>query len=258
MLKIFDRLFDECNIIRDDKILVSSDILKILIYCKKNQKKFQLTELINNLKKRIGKNGTIMFPTFNWDFCNGHDFNYYNTPSKSGSLSNCALKEISFKRSSNPIYSFAVSGKDKDYICGLEHRSCFGLNSPFGYLLENKGKCLFIGMDYKDGFTFVHVAEEAVGVNFRYFKEFSGNYINKDDKKIFSKYKMYVRKENSKYVTGINKKLDGILIKKKAYKKASFEEINIGVLDIKKTYEVMVNALRRKTSLIYPKKILNK
>ena len=100
--------------------------------------------------------------------------------------------------------------------------------------------------------------EEVVGVDFRYFKEFSGNYVNKDNKKKVLKYKMYVRNKNSEYVTGIDKKLDNILVKKKAYKKAFFEEISIGVLDIKKTYEVMINDLRSKTGLIYPKKILNK
>lgn len=258
MLENFDRLLDECNIVKGDKILVSSNILQILIYCKKNQKKFQPSRLIKNLKKKVGKNGTIMFPTFNWDFCNGYDFKYNKTVSKTGSLSNHALKDRSFKRSSNPIYSFAVSGKDRDYICGLEHKSCFGLNSPFGYLIENNGKCLFIGMNYKDGFTFVHIAEEVVGVDFRYFKEFSGNYINRDNKKKNMKFKMYVRNKNSEYVTGISDKLDNILIKKNAYKHAFFEEINIGVLDIKKTYEVMINDLRSKTGLIYPKKILNK
>ena len=29
-------------------------------------------------------------------------------------------------------------------------------------------------MDYKDGFTFVHVAEELVGVSYRYHKNYSG------------------------------------------------------------------------------------
>ena len=81
---------------------------------------------------------------------------------------------------------------------------------------------------------------------------------NQDDKKKNMKFKMYVRNKNSEYVTGISDKLDNILIKKNAYKHAFFEEINIGVLDIKKTYEVMINDLRSKTGLIYPKKILNK
>ena len=41
------------------------------------------------------------------------------------------------------------------------------------------GKNLFIDIDNKEAFTFVHVAEEAMGVSYRYFKNFSGNYIDK-------------------------------------------------------------------------------
>ena len=120
-------------------------------------------------------------------------------------------------------------------------------------MIENNGKCLFIGMDYKDGFTFVHVAEEAVGVNFRYFKEFSGNCIFGNRKK-FLKYKMYVRDKDSNYITGISNKLDKILIKKKAYKKIILNE-KLGVIDIKKTYDTMVQDLK-KTKLSFIKNIL--
>ncbi len=257
MLINFDHLFDKCGIKSGDKILVSSDILKILIFFKKNKKKFNASAFIKKLKKRVGKNGTILFPTYNWDFCNGADFNFKKTISKTGSLSNFALKERTFKRSLNPIYSFAVWGKDQDYICNLEHQSCFDLNSPFGYLIENNGKCLFIGMDYKDGFTFVHVAEEAVGVNFRYFKEFSGNCIVGNRKK-FLKYKMYVRDKDSNYITGISDKLDNILIKKKAYKKIILNEINLGVIDIKKTYNTMVEDLKKDKVIVYQKRISGK
>ena len=120
-----------------------------------------------------------MLPAFNWDFCKGKDFDYHKTKSRTGSLSNIALKRKDFARTKNPIYSFAVTGKNTDYICNLNHKSCFGLDSPFGYLIQNHGKNLFIGMDYKDGFAFDHVAEEAVGVNYRYFKNFSGFYSDK-------------------------------------------------------------------------------
>ena len=107
-------------------------------------------------------------------------------------------------------------------------------------------------MDYKDGFTFVHVAEEAVGVNFRYFKEFSGNCIFGNRKK-FLKYKMYVRDKDPNYITGISNKLDKILIKKKAYKKIILNEINLGVIDIKKTYDTMVQDLKKDKVIVYQK-----
>ena len=65
-------------------------------------------------------------------------------------------------------------------ISKIKHKSCFGLLSPFGYLIQNNAKNLFIGMDYKDGLTFVHVAEEQVKVKYRYFKSYEGNIINKN------------------------------------------------------------------------------
>ena len=88
-----------------------------------------------------------------------------------------------FKRSVNPIYSFSIFGKNNDYISNLNHESCFSLNSPFGYLIDNKGKNLFIDLDYKLALTLVHVAEEFIGVNYRYFKSFSGDFINLENKK---------------------------------------------------------------------------
>ena len=115
--------------------------------------------------------------------------------SSTGALSNLSLKMSDFRRSANPIYSFSIFGKDKNYISSLKHLSCFGLDSPFGYLIKNRGKNLFIGIDYKDALTFVHVAEEQAKVDYRYHKIFSGNYINVNGMTSRVDYKMYVRKE---------------------------------------------------------------
>ena len=71
----------------------------------------------------------------------------------------------------NPIYSFAVTGKDKNSICKMPHKSCFGENSPFSYLIKKNGKNLFIGFkDYREGFNFPYVAEEKVGVKHRFLR----------------------------------------------------------------------------------------
>ena len=69
-------------------------------------------------------------------------------------------------------------------------------------------------MNYRDGFTFVHVAEEKVGVNYRYFKKYNGLII-KDKKKINASYEMYVRNLELNVETKIHKDLDQILIEKK-------------------------------------------
>ena len=125
----------------------------------------------------------LCFPTFNWDFCKGNAFNYLKTKSLTGSLGNLALKRKDFLRSVNPIYSFSIFGKDKQKIAKMSHRACFGLNSPFGFLIKNGGKNLFIDLDYKSALTYAHVAEETVGVNYRYIKTFNGLYYDRKNKK---------------------------------------------------------------------------
>ena len=163
-------LFSELEIINEDKILVSSNILPILIKNKKKSLKKIANDIIDELLEKVGKNGNIIIPTYNWDFCKGKKFDHHNTLSSSGALGNIALKRDDFLRSKNPIYSFAVAGRNKIEISELNHISSFGLDSPFGYLIKNNGKNLFINLDYKLGFTYCHVAEETVGVSYRYQK----------------------------------------------------------------------------------------
>ena len=102
-----------------DKLIVTSDALKLLIFLKRNKIKYSLDNLIDDLIEIVGKKGNIIFPTFNWDFCKGKIFNYETSKSMTGALSNVALKRNDFIRSKNPIYSFAVWGKDKNKICKI-------------------------------------------------------------------------------------------------------------------------------------------
>ena len=56
-----------------------------------------------------------------------------------------------------------MTGKDKNSICKIPHKSCFG-KFTFSYLIKKNGR-IFIGFkDYREGFNFPYVAEEKVGV----------------------------------------------------------------------------------------------
>ena len=247
-----ENIFDKINITPGDKILVHSNILKILIKLKKKNKKFNANLIIDSLINKVGPNGTIIFPTYNWDFCNGKGFDYNKTQSKSGSLGNFALERKDFRRTKNPIYSFAVTGKDKDYLCNLNHNNCFDLDSPFGYLIKNHGKNLFIGLDYKDGFTLIHVAEQTVGVNYRILKDFSGSYIDNFKKKSKVNCKLYVRNLNSDVARSmIDKKMDKVLIKNQAYEKKIVGGIIINLIDMNKAYKIMKHDLQNNGGLVY-------
>ena len=82
----------------------------------------------------------------------------------------------------------------------MKHTNCFSLNSPFGYLLKNNGKNLFIDMNqtdfdktYFNGFPFHHVVEQNVKVPYRFIKEFRGYYIKNKKMKQLVKIKFYAR-----------------------------------------------------------------
>ena len=173
-----------------------------------------------------------------------------------GHLAKIALSRKDFGRTLHPIHSFAVWGKDKNYLCNLNHNNCFDLDSPFGYMIKNHAKNLFIGMDYKDGFTLCHVAEQAVGVNYRILKDFSGSYIDKFKKKRKVNCKLYVRNLNTDVARSmIDKKMDIVLIKNQAYEKKIVDGIILNLIDMNKAYKIMKLDLQNKGGLVYTKKL---
>ena len=245
----FKKILDYLGIKKKDKLLVNSNTLNLMI---KHKDKALPNKILDILIERITPEGTLLFPTYSWDFCNGSRYDSLKTRSTAGTLSNLSLKNKNFVRSKNPIYSFSVFGKDKNKIANLSHYSCFGLDSPFGYLIKNKGKNLFIDLDYKDALTFVHVAEESAGVNYRYHKIFTGKYTNKNRIKKIENFEMYVRKKDKASATFIDKKFDNKLLKKKALKKIKNNNSIFSVVDVQTAYNLMHEDIKHNKGLIRP------
>ena len=65
--------------------------------------------------------------------------------------------------------------------------------------------------------TFLHYCEEFFQVNYRYYKEFNGYYIDANKKKIYKSYKGYVRKLEDGIITSCNNAAE-ILWDRKIYK----------------------------------------
>ncbi len=237
-------------------IIVCSDILKFLILFKKKKINFNSDHFIDLLIDVVGKQGTIVFYSFNWNFFEGKIFNYKDSKSFSGALSNAALKRDDFKRSKSPVYSLLVCGRYQKEICNMNHSDCFSLNSPFGFLLKKKAKCLLFDLDYKNSaFPFFHVAEQKAKSYYRYFKFFSGK-VMKDNKEKKIKIKMFVRKKNYKVTTIYSNSTDNYLKKMNALIKNKFYDISISLLDIKILYDITVKQLQLENKL-FLRKITN-
>ena len=134
----YDKFIYNLPIKETDSLLINSSFLRLMISAKKKGKKFDQNKLIDSFCNFVGKKGTLIIPSFSWEFCKKKIFDPKKTKSITGSLANTALTRKDFKRTPNPIYSFLVYGNDQKYLCSLKHQDSFSLNSPFGYLIKHE------------------------------------------------------------------------------------------------------------------------
>ncbi len=179
-----------------DVILLTSDITELFLQCQKQGEVLDINIFLDQFQKAIGKEGTLLIPTYNWGFCQGKTFDYKKTPSKTGAIGNAALRRKDFIRTKHPIYSFAVWGKDANKLAAMTNIESFGADSPFAFLEQVNAKNVFIGASLRNSFTYIHYIEQKLGVCYRYSKMFKSHYIDQDKIDTIKEYGMYVRDLN--------------------------------------------------------------
>ena len=152
----------------------------------------------------LGENGTLLMPTFNFDFCKGVDWDVRETPSQMGYMTNLVRTDPRATRVFHPIYSFAVIGKYAQAFGDLRDKSSYGANSAFAKLCELDGKIMVIGLSYNDSMTFFHHIEEMEGVDYRYLKDFTGNITDWEGNTTIDTYQMLVRNLEMKVETMVD------------------------------------------------------
>lgn len=193
MMSVTEWLGQQSWIEKGDCVYVVSDMLELAKIYKEQGKRLILDELIDKLQRLVGEEGTLLFPTFNWDFCKGVTFDYYKTPVRTGALPKAALKRRDFERTAHPLYSFAVWGAHKQELLENDCKDSFGPGTIFEKLYQWDAKVLVIGLPALKGVTYIHHVEQMVGVPYRYNKEFTGTYIDKEGRALEKSYCMYVR-----------------------------------------------------------------
>jgi len=135
--------------------------------------------ILTTLKDYIGPNGTIICPTFSFNFIKSKQFNTKKTKSDLGYFENYFLNQKDVLRSLHPIFSLCVWGKKKKIVepCG---KFSFGENSPFSNFLKFKVKFLNIGIKWSETCTYIHHLEHLNGFNHRFYKPTTGKIILKN------------------------------------------------------------------------------
>jgi aminopeptidase-like protein/aminoglycoside N3'-acetyltransferase len=135
--------------------------------------------LYSAMREVIGAEGTMLVPVFSHSFCNNEDFNLQATPSTSGAWSSSLDFLEYFRtlpgvvRSADPIHSIAGQGPMAEDLLSRLPNTSYGKDCVYERLMKHGGKICGIGVGLADA-TFLHYAEESLGVPFRYKKLFTG------------------------------------------------------------------------------------
>ena len=163
-----------------DNLWLSSELIGIALKVRNTGKKFDSNLLIDEIQKALGEKGTLLIPTFSFEFCNDGYYDIAKSKCTTGALGNVALQRADFKRTRHPMHSFAVWGRDKELLVGMNNVHSFGVDSPFEYCMRKKVKQILLGTDYVHAMTFVHYVEVVCGVPYRFRKSFEGTYVDEN------------------------------------------------------------------------------
>ena len=233
-----------------DCVYVVSDLLELAKFSREMGMRLQPDEVVECLQRIVGEDGTLLFPTFNWDFCKGIPFDYHKTPVKTGALSKAAWKRNDFTRTAHPIYSFAVWGAKRTEILANTSINSFGPGTIFENMYEWDCKALVIGLPALKGLTYIHHVEQMVQVPYRYNKQFTADYVDAEGHLSQRTYGMYVRdlEMDPRHLDGFlpleNKMQEAGLIKKAFYGEVPCEMLRIRDVDMAVKEDILNNDSR--------------
>lgn len=188
----------------------------------------------------IGKNGTLIMPTFTYSFCKNKIYDKLNSRSTMGVLTEFFRHQNGVVRTNDPIFSFAINGANKDAFLS-DTKSCFGKNSVYDVLKKMEGKIVLLGTQ-KLGYTFTHYIEEQAEVSYRYFKEFSGKIVDENGKISSKSILYYVRRLDRKSEICLKSQVDTLRRTDNFYENI-FANSTVTAMEVKKYFDEFMKAI---------------
>lgn len=242
--EIYASMFAEMGIQKGDTLFVSSDLRRLFfVHARKYKETLCPDDIIDVLQELVGETGTLIFPTYNWDFCKGITFDYFKTPGLTGALGVAALKRNEFRRTHHPMYSCAVWGKYQEELYNLQYKSSFGADSIFGWLDRMHVKDLVIDVSVERwfGYTFVHYVEQnSHHVPYRFEKDFTAGYIDEFGNETQRTYSMFVRYLDMDVIADFHG-LDEILYNMGISKRYNYDGIDYKIIDMHASVEPIMD-----------------
>lgn len=131
--------------------------------------------LLQAFREVIGRNGTLVVPTFTYSFPNGEVFDLELSPSRCGVFSEMIRQLPESFRSWDPIFSVAAIGASAQSLTENVPEECFGPGSFWDRFYRYGGKVCNLNFDAAS--TFIHYVEKALSVPYRQDRVFPGTFM---------------------------------------------------------------------------------
>jgi aminoglycoside 3-N-acetyltransferase len=170
---------------------LAADLTRLALQALRHEGSFDAFSFIASFQEKVGENGTLLIPSFNFNLRNNHHYSRKNSTPITGALATAAMQKGDFIRTTHPLHSFLVWGKESSALEKLNNKSSFGPDSPFEFLHNYQAKMLIIGTSVSNAFTFVHFVEELEQVKYRKYKNIN---IFLEDEGQWQNYKLFAKK----------------------------------------------------------------
>jgi aminoglycoside 3-N-acetyltransferase len=206
--------------------------------------------VIRALEAALGPEGTLIMPTFNFDFNKGVPWDVRTTPSKMGVLTELVRKDPRAKRVFHPFYSFAIVGKHAEMLGSLRYKSSYERDSVFGKLRDLDGKIMVIGLSYTNSMTFFHHIEQMEGVDYRFLKQFTGEVTDENGNTYTDTFEMLVRDIEKGVITEVDP-MGELMEKAGIIKVRKIGEADVKLMKANEVYECTAREMKRDPHLLY-------
>ena len=155
----------------------------------------------------LGTEGTLVIPTFTYSATIDEPFIVEETPSTVGDLTEYFRKMPAVKRSRDPIFSVAAIGKRSRQFSEVKIEDSFGKDSIFDLL--DQTNAWLCNLATKFLVTHTHFVEQAVGVDYRYFKNYEYRIIENgvEQKGVLKYYVRDLKRESEMELALLEKRL---------------------------------------------------
>jgi len=206
--------------------------------------------VVNALEEALGPEGTLIMPTFNFDFNKGQPWDVRSTPSQMGVLTELVRKDPRARRVFHPIYSFAILGKHADMLGGLRYKSSYERDSVFGKLRDLDAKIMVVGLSYTNSMTFFHHIEQMEGVDYRFLKQFTGEVTDWDGSTRTDTFEMLVRDVDRGVITEVDP-MGKLMEEAGVIKVGKIGEAAVKLMKANEVYAFTAREMRRDPHLLY-------